>query len=546
MSFTPVVRFRNFTLKNFKRAIELYPDMKKKLTWDDVGNIIESENNGYKRTAYQLACQLGLENRSSSEFNTQDYVYFLNDKYLEVYLRFWAKTYYAPNPFVSSNENSILIYCTAAEKLLESNNNRLDYYYFLDDNNMAQGSEDILFNIFKDHLYPIEVEKDGRNKTLYIENKNIELLTKECEIIKKEFPIIDSESRSFFFSRFSYKNFKKYLKLIEGKDIVNKKEIFSIKNEDKRKKNGENRILYGVPGSGKSYEIENRYEVDKQYLEKIVFHPEYTSFDFLGQILPTLSKETGKLVYEFIPGPFTKILKKAIYNPTKMHYLIIEEINRGNAAAIFGDVFLLLDREDDGKSTYFINNQNISNEIYGIEDIEIYIPSNLTILGTMNTSDQNIFTLDTAFQRRWNMELIFNDIKKCKHSNKEILNTNLTWQKFAETINDMILESSLEISNMEDKRLGAYFVTEDEIKYDNNINSSDSELKQQAQKHNNLFPEKVIRYLWTDVFKYNKGKIFKDKYKSLEDVIKDFQNDDIGMNVFKIEFKDDSIERNKQ
>ena len=149
------------------------------------------------------------------------------------------------------------------------------------------------------------------------------------------------------------------------------------------------------------------------HVERLVFHPDYTYSDFIGQILPVVA-EDGQVSYQFTAGPFTNILKDAYLNPTEEYILVIEEINRGNAPAIFGEVFQLLDRKviasekyDDGMpigtSEYGITNANIAKIVYGDSKHKVKIPSNLSIIGTMNTSDQNVFTLDTAFQRRWEM-----------------------------------------------------------------------------------------------------------------------------------------------
>ena len=143
-------------------------------------------------------------------------------------------------------------------------------------------------------------------------------------------------------------------------------------------------------------------------MERVVFHPDYMNTDFVGQILPTVKGEGDEkeITYDFTPGPFTRVLKKAINDPGKHYYLVIEEINRGNAPAIFGEIFQLLDRESDGTSSYKITNYNIASEVFGNKETPVFIPSNLSILATMNTADQNVFTLDTAFQRRWDMKMI--------------------------------------------------------------------------------------------------------------------------------------------
>ena len=128
-------------------------------------------------------------------------------------------------------------------------------------------------------------------------------------------------------------------------DIVEQEEDFFAGEEESAFDGiGANILFYGVPGAGKSHEIDKIIVQDRS--ERVVFHPDYTYSDFVGQILPRVVED--KLKYVFEPGPFTKMLKKASDDPDNMYYLVIEEINRGNAPAIFGDIFQLLDRNDDG------------------------------------------------------------------------------------------------------------------------------------------------------------------------------------------------------
>ncbi len=275
---------------------------------------------------------------------------------------------------------------------------------------------------------------------------------------------------------------------------------------------GENVLLYGVPGVGKSHTIQNEYCDESARMERVVFHPDYTYSDFVGQILPRVID--GQLKYVFSPGPFTKLLKKAWENPGEKFYLIIEEINRGNAPAIFGEIFQLLDRKDAdnkrytadeiGESEYGITNYEVAAEVYGDENHEVRIPSNMWVLATMNTADQNVFTLDTAFQRRWNMHHIKNEVKNAAYAGQMIQGTSIGWGAFATVINDMVVEYSSEMASSEDKRLGAYFIKLNEL-------SSDK------------FPEKVLKYLWDDAFKMDKTAVFDEKYKSLETVIETYE-----------------------
>lgn len=328
--------------------------------------------------------------------------------------------------------------------------------------------------------------------------------------------------------------------------------------EERRVSSGSNVLLYGVPGSGKSWTIEHEYCKKGTNVERLVFHPDYTYSDFIGQILPNVDEE-GQVSYKFTPGPFTNILHDAYNDPEKEYILIIEEINRGNAPAIFGEVFQLLDRktelretDDDeypiGTSEYGITNANIAKIVYGNARHKVRIPSNLSIIGTMNTSDQNVFTLDTAFQRRWEMRLIENNFEHVDGSlaDAEILDTGVTWQTFCTEINNIIVGNNARMTSAEDKRLGAYFVHLKDLMYNDEMgNLSDGEYdalrkKEQsgtitetekdrlyvirsAMKQNRKFPEKVIKYLWDDAFKFNREIVFETTtYQSLEQVIRVF------------------------
>ena len=279
-----------------------------------------------------------------------------------------------------------------------------------------------------------------------------------------------------------------------------------------RIKGAENVLLYGVPGVGKSHEIQTKYCDDPERMERVVFHPDYTYSDFVGQILPKV--ENDKLKYEFTAGPFTTLLANAWNNPGKEYYLVIEEINRGNAPAIFGEIFQLLDRKTEdshrydpseyGESEYPITNSDIATAVFGDPEEKIRIPSNMWILATMNTADQNVFTLDTAFQRRWKLHHMKNDVMSAGHSKTKIEGSEIEWGTFASVINEMVTDYSLEMMSSEDKRLGAYFVKKNEL--------SEEE-----------FPEKVLKYLWDDAFKMKKDAVFDDKFKSLETVIEAYE-----------------------
>lgn len=330
-------------------------------------------------------------------------------------------------------------------------------------------------------------------------------------------------------------------------------------------------IYYGVPGCGKSNKIREQLKnVPEKNKVRVVFHPEYTNAEFIGQILPVTN---GGIRYEFTPGPFTQIIKRAYLNPNEQFYLVIEEINRGNAAAIFGDTFQLLDRlkagETDslgndpanaavntfteGWSQYFVQNDDVNayirkttklddgsyqerNDGEPIEEIKIKdihfnantairLPPNLSIWATMNTSDQNVFTLDNAFQRRFDMELVRNEFDLTKPAvnaqyNAEIDDTGIKWGQFWGWINAKITATLKGLSSTEDKRLGVWFVS--------NVGGIIDD---------KVFAEKVLKFLWDDVFKFKRPQIFADGIDTLEKLINFFEKPSEGKERFDV-FKD--------
>lgn len=313
--------------------------------------------------------------------------------------------------------------------------------------------------------------------------------------------------------------YKKRLKNLKIYNVDKNNEEVEVNTDSiGRKIGGDNILLYGVPGSGKSFKVEDEYIDDVSRMERLVFHPDYMNTEFIGQILPSIHEEVDdenkkSISYKFSPGPFTKLLKRAIHDPGNFYYLVIEELNRGNAPAIFGEVFQLLDRDNVGNSEYKISNEYIADTVYGDMDKLVYLPSNLIIIATMNTADQNVFTLDTAFQRRWNMRMVHNNIEDAEHGTTKILDTDVTWSQFNIVINNLITLYSSENLVSEDKRLGAYFITKNDLLSDDSSNDEYT-----------IFGDKLIKYLWDDAFKFNRDQLFDSKYKNLEDVLVNFSS----------------------
>ncbi len=317
---------------------------------------------------------------------------------------------------------------------------------------------------------------------------------------------------------------------------------------------GKNVIYHGVPGSGKSYFITHYllYDIEETNYERIVFYPEYSYTDFVGTYKLRADAKIAP-----IPGPFTRILTKAILNKDKQFVLVIEEMNRGNAEAIFGDIFQILDREDE---TYIINNDFIIDCINEkIEDddeklsldTKIKLPSNLTILATINTSDQNVFNLDTAFARRWEYvpvtenflkdnNLVTAEAKKFESDNIKGFNTK--WDTFRKAINNAILSSN-NIWSKEDKQLGKFYISANMLCGKENIDYLDN--NQSNIKIRERFLNKVMRYLWNDVFKAEHSELIEDeRINALEKLVDVLREDSDSLNNLLIPLREYNKENN--
>lgn len=262
-----------------------------------------------------------------------------------------------------------------------------------------------------------------------------------------------------------------------------------------RKANGTNIIYYGAPGTGKSYEVNNiikekysDYDASAQNdnVFRVTLHPEYAYSDFVGQLLPY--NDNGHVDYRFIPGIFTNALSQAYWHPDKDVFLVLEEMSRANVAAVFGDLFQLLDRKN-GSSEYAINNEEIAKIVYKDPKHKVIIPSNMTIFGTVNTSDQNVFVMDTAFKRRFDWKYISTDAgadsDDFKNNNNPKINigddTIVTWKTLYQALNRFIVG---DLGLSEDKQIGPYF-----IKFED---------ADPATAHE-LVRDKLLQYLWEDI-----------------------------------------------
>lgn len=302
-------------------------------------------------------------------------------------------------------------------------------------------------------------------------------------------------------------------------------------------------IYYGAPGTGKSYAVDHYLDeitpVSKEQIFRTTFHPEYTYSDFTGQLLPVVKDEL--ITYDYQRGVFTNALKQAYKDLSKPVYLIIEEMSRGNVAAIFGDIFQLLDRTDKGVSRYPIRNSVIAKEIPQIDDNDdlISLPANFNILGTVNISDQNVFVMDTAFKRRFDWKYVSTDPVKNSDGTLfedddvsiEIIsntgNFSTSWHEFYMKLNQFITDRNRGLGLGEDKQIGQFFVQFSK-------NMSFNTIRDKLQN-------KLLQYLWEDVetVSYgNSNRLFSEEITNYADLYRAFENNEqIFSDTFIIYFK---------
>ena len=328
-----------------------------------------------------------------------------------------------------------------------------------------------------------------------------------------------------------------------------------ITDRDKR-----NVIVFGAPGTGKSYFIKKYladHQVSTDYYERVTFHADYSYSQFVGTYKPV--DVGGTITYKFVPGPFMRILvaalKDAVGQKSNKYYLIIEELNRAKAAAVFGDMFQLLDRDENGKSEYSIN---------ASEDIRAYladyfggpssaysdlaIPNNLYIFATMNSADQGVFPMDTAFKRRWSFKYIGIDdeefnvetdpatgVKTATEYQSGTFNLSdgiVEWNVLRRAINAKLSNERIKVH--EDKLMGPFF-----LKTQLSNGASLFTPGNEDAEFLTIFCEKVLMYLFEDAAKTKHKELFEgcdgDKLNRFSYVCTEFKTK--GLAIFGSDFR---------
>lgn len=301
-----------------------------------------------------------------------------------------------------------------------------------------------------------------------------------------------------------------------------------------------NLIFFGAPGTGKSYELNKNAEKSfpEDNVSRVTFYPDYTYSQFVGCFKPMTEDALDgsgrtEITYRYVPGPFLETYINAVLHPEQKYLLIVEEINRANPAAVFGDVFQLLDRRADGRSDYTIAvpvemRQVLAKE--GIPTDKLAIPSNMYIWATMNSADQGVFPMDTAFKRRWDFKYMKIDEGENAVIDGKLLKDivvpcgkrSVRWNDLRKAINDFMTSDDLKIN--EDKLLGPFFVAPDALT---------------PERFPDAFKDKVLLYLYEDAGKPHRKKMFRKELKKYEDICTAF--DEQGEGIFGNGFKDDLV-----
>lgn len=491
-------RWRNASIKQALEFSAIFPESQVSKE-NGRSIVIERWNVIYGKTdffttPYQLAAQMGIyyedENSMFSRFRQPIKVAQAID-----YMDYWGKHYYAPNPYTKSMDMS--------KQPIVLNNYLVNWFL---EHEEAKLSEALAAAFPQESLGNLDIITNMLNSFSDVDIKD-DIITLKASAPKEKFSSatldVKSEDKKAFFE---------YV----GKDGHTTGKMSTPDNP------GFNKLFYGAPGTGKSYMVDNDY-VKKSKSFRITFHPDTDYAGFVGCYKPTMG---DRITYDFVPQVFLKAYVEAwkLNRSGEPVYLVIEELNRGNCAQIFGDVFQLLDRQLEGHpgySKYTINAdsdiaRHLEKELADVkeeyeEDIRVIynpkefdfsimaLPDNLYILATMNTSDQSLFPIDSAFKRRWEMEYVSVNYEDAKKFTLEIDSEHkYNWGELLDGLNTYIKK----VNHSTNKILGNRFV----------------QAKSAGVIDADTFRDKVLFFLFNDVFKDNddfKNDFFGDRAEEL-------------------------------
>ena len=540
-----ICRWRNGTPKTVVELVNSMPH--EVMSSDRFRDIMSTQWDGdFFRTPYQLACQLGLYYESDDGYFHPRFDHNITTEEAEEYLYHWLPRYYIPNPYISKKgfndiECPTFFLKTLYEYVKAHPNCNYHDACLACFKEEAKNNDDIIRNYINNYSRILTFSSEGKLNITDID---------PTPIIYR----MDRSDKQSFFDNFNNEKNETLKPIAESLQ----------------------QIYYGAPGTGKSFTIDDK--TDDGNSVRTTFHPDSDYASFVGAYKPTMEdvpisatyqtkegsygeyltkteKHPGterKIVYKYVPQAFLKAYVAAWSNLDTPYFLIIEEINRGNCAQIFGDLFQLLDRNNAGSSSYAIHadediTQFLSGDDKGFASLSddqkdtirafvlhkdngktqalgqdildgklLLLPPNLYIWATMNTSDQSLFPIDSAFKRRWNwkyMPIEYHPIDKKTQQpidwNFQIGDNIYSWGQFLSKINPEIYT----LTESSDKQMGYFFAKADNA---TGIISED------------VFLNKVLFYLWTDVFKDFdvSSELFKNKDKNRSFIFTDFFDKD--------------------